>query len=194
MHRLIVTSAAYRPARHASPDRISRGRRSDQQAARAPVAAPARRRDRARRRARRQRRARPEVGGPPVYPPQPDGVMNLGCPRDRRAWTAEPGRRAPPPRALHPFLRGPTPHPALAGVRRRPTGLLRCTRRIRSNTPLQALTLLNDLANSSKPRKPSRAGCSPTAPPARRPESRAAFGFRLVTARQPDADRTRALS
>ena len=67
-----------------------------------------------------------------------------------------------------------------------------CTvRRVRTNTPLQALALLNDeaffeAAQGLAPRLLTDRAAGST------PESRAAFGFRLVTARQPDADRARA--
>src|SRR6185503_7639755 len=44
---------------------------------------------------------------------------------------------------LYTHLWRATPHPALA-VFDAPDGFSACTRRIRSNTPLQALTLLND--------------------------------------------------
>ena len=41
----------------------------------------------------------PSVGGPSVFPPQPDGVMTLG--QSRREWTTSSGadryRRVPPP-------------------------------------------------------------------------------------------------
>lgn len=82
----------------------------------------------------------PELGGPPVYPPQPDGVMNLG--QVKRAWKASTGEQRYR-RALYTHLWRATPHPALA-VFDAPDGFSSCTRRIRSNTPLQALTLLND--------------------------------------------------
>ncbi len=82
----------------------------------------------------------PKLGGPPVYPPQPDGVMTLG--QSKRAWTASTGddrfRRA-----LYTHFWRATPHPALA-VFDAADGFSACTRRLRSNTPLQALTLLND--------------------------------------------------
>jgi hypothetical protein len=82
----------------------------------------------------------PELGGPPVYPPQPDGVMSLG--QVKRAWKASAGGQRHR-RALYTHLWRATPHPALA-VFDAPDGFSACTRRIRSNTPLQALTLLND--------------------------------------------------
>jgi hypothetical protein len=82
----------------------------------------------------------PKLGGPPVYPPQPDGVMTLGqSKRDWKASTGDDRHR----RALYTHFWRATPHPALA-VFDAPDGFSTCTRRLRSNTPLQALTLLND--------------------------------------------------
>ncbi|HRE08855.1 MAG TPA: DUF1553 domain-containing protein, partial [Opitutaceae bacterium] len=82
----------------------------------------------------------PKLGGPPVYPPQPDGVMNLG--QSRRAWIPSTGADRHR-RSLYTHYWRATPHPALA-VFDAPDAFSACTRRIRSNTPLQALTLLND--------------------------------------------------
>ena len=82
-----------------------------------------------------------KLGGPPVYPPQPEGVMNLG--QVKRAWNASTGPDRYR-RALYTHMWRATPHPAVA-VFDAPDGFSACTRRLRSNTPLQALTLLNDL-------------------------------------------------
>jgi mono/diheme cytochrome c family protein len=84
----------------------------------------------------------PTIGGPPVFPPQPDGVMNLG--QSRRDWTPSQGSDRYR-RGLYTFYWRATPHPALA-VFDAPDAFSACTRRLRSNTPLQALTLLNDTA------------------------------------------------
>ncbi|MFM2383081.1 MAG: hypothetical protein RL515_1068, partial [Verrucomicrobiota bacterium] len=83
-----------------------------------------------------------KVGGPPVYPPIPDGVMSLG--QVKRVWNTSlgPDRTR---RGLYTFTYRVTPPPAFA-VFDAPDGLSTCTRRNRSNTPLQALTLLNDPA------------------------------------------------
>jgi hypothetical protein len=81
-----------------------------------------------------------KIGGPPVYPPQPDGVMTLG--QSKREWKPSAGEDRYR-RALYTHWWRATPHPALA-VFDAADGFSACTRRIRSNTPLQALTLLND--------------------------------------------------
>ena len=83
-----------------------------------------------------------KVGGPPVYPPIPDGVMSLG--QVKRVWNTSQGADRNR-RGLYTFTYRVTPPPAFA-VFDAPDGLSTCTRRNRSNTPLQALTLLNDPA------------------------------------------------
>jgi hypothetical protein len=84
----------------------------------------------------------PKLGGPPVYPPIPEGVMSLG--QVRRGWNVSKGDDRYR-RGLYTFVYRVTPPPAL-NVFDAPDGLSSCTNRIRSNTPLQALTLLNDSA------------------------------------------------
>jgi Protein of unknown function (DUF1553)/Protein of unknown function (DUF1549)/Planctomycete cytochrome C len=82
------------------------------------------------------------IGGPSVFPPQPDGVMNLG--QMRRPWKADRGPNRYR-RGLYTFFWRATPNPFLTTFDA-PGGIQTCTRRFRSNTPLQALTLLNDPA------------------------------------------------
>jgi len=83
-----------------------------------------------------------KIGGPPVFPPIPDGVMSLG--QVKRVWITSKGPDRTR-RGLYTFTYRVTPPPAFA-VFDAPDGLASCTRRNRSNTPLQALTLLNDPA------------------------------------------------
>ena len=59
------------------------------------------------------------------------------------AWTDEHRRRPLPPRASTPSSSGPSPYAAFITFDA-PTSDTACVRRERSNTPLQALTLLND--------------------------------------------------
>ena len=66
--------------------------------------------------------------------------MNLG--QVKRDWTASKGADRYR-RAIYTHYWRATPHPALA-VFDTPDSFSACTRRLRSNTPLQALTLLND--------------------------------------------------
>lgn len=81
-----------------------------------------------------------KLGGPPVYPPIPKGVMNRG--QVNRAWNVSEGEDRYR-RGIYTFVFRATPPPSL-NVFDAPDGYSTCTRRSRSNTPLQALTLLND--------------------------------------------------
>lgn len=83
-----------------------------------------------------------KLGGMPVFPPIPEGVMALG--QVKRTWPASQGEDRYR-RGLYTFVYRATPPPSLS-VFDAPDGFSTCTRRIRSNTPLQALTLLNDRA------------------------------------------------
>jgi hypothetical protein len=83
-----------------------------------------------------------KLGGPSVFPPQPDGVFRFTqIPREWKP-SAGPDRYR---RGLYTYFWRSAPHPALT-VFDAPDSTTTCTRRNRSNTPLQALTLLNDQA------------------------------------------------
>jgi hypothetical protein len=84
----------------------------------------------------------PAVGGPSVFPPQPAGVFRFTqVPREWKASSGADRYR----RGLYTYFWRAAPHPALI-VFDAPDATAACTRRVRSNTPLQALTLLNDEA------------------------------------------------
>ncbi|MFM7070678.1 MAG: PSD1 and planctomycete cytochrome C domain-containing protein [Planctomycetota bacterium] len=82
----------------------------------------------------------PKLGGAPVYPPVPAGSLNVG--QVRRVWAESRGEDRYR-RGLYTFIYRASPPPSLS-VFDAPEGLSTCTKRLRSNTPLQALTLLND--------------------------------------------------
>jgi len=85
----------------------------------------------------------PAIGGPSVFPPQPAGAGRVT--QVNRKWEADigPNRFR---RGLYTYFRRSAPHPGLI-VFDGPDSMMTCTRRNRSNTPLQALTLLNDEAH-----------------------------------------------
>ncbi|WP_146856328.1 DUF1553 domain-containing protein, partial [Brevifollis gellanilyticus] len=78
--------------------------------------------------------------GPSVFPPIPDGVMGQG--QVKRIWTVSPGEDRYR-RSMYTFFYRASPPPWLT-VFDAPDSITTCTRRLRSNTPLQSLTLLND--------------------------------------------------
>lgn len=82
----------------------------------------------------------PKIGGPSVYPPQPDGVMQTGQVVQKWNTSEGPDRYR---RGMYTFYYRVTPNPAVK-IFDGASGLLSCTRRARTDTPLQALTLLND--------------------------------------------------
>jgi hypothetical protein len=138
LHRLIVTSATYRQSSHATPEIVARDPDNRLLARQARLRLDAEAiRDAALAASGLLTR---KVGGPSVFPPQPDGVMALG--QLRREWKADrgPDRYR---RGLYTFFWRSAPHPDLV-VFDAPDAGTACTRRNRSNTPLQALTLLND--------------------------------------------------
>jgi hypothetical protein len=84
----------------------------------------------------------PTIGGPGVFPPQPAGVYSLT--QVPKNWVASLGPERFR-RGMYTFFWRSAPHPGLT-VFDAPDATAACTRRNRSNTPLQALTLLNDQA------------------------------------------------
>jgi hypothetical protein len=85
----------------------------------------------------------PSVGGPSVRPPQPAGISELTY-ADSARWAESigPDRYR---RGLYTWLQRTSPYPTLVTFDAPDSNV--CTaRRERSNTPLQALTLLNDTA------------------------------------------------
>ncbi len=81
-----------------------------------------------------------EIGGPPVQPPQPEGVFSF-TQRDKK-WVAEEGANRYR-RTLYVRIWRSSPYPFLTTFDA-PQPNVTCTRRIPSSTPLQALTLAND--------------------------------------------------
>ncbi len=82
-----------------------------------------------------------ELGGPPVYPPQPDGVFDFT--QDKKPWKTATGSDRHR-KAMYTQLWRSSLYPAMT-VFDFPDANVTCTRRVRSNTPLQSLTLANDL-------------------------------------------------
>jgi hypothetical protein len=82
----------------------------------------------------------PELGGPGVYPPIPAGAM--AATQITRAWPTSTGPDRYR-RGLYTVFFRQSPPPSLV-LFDAPNAAETCTRRVRSNSPLQALTLLND--------------------------------------------------
>jgi hypothetical protein len=83
-----------------------------------------------------------KVGGPSVMPPQPEGVWQVVYSGDK--WVTSKGEDKYR-RGLYTFWRRTAPHPAMISFDA-PSREFCVLRRNRSNTPLQALTTLNDPA------------------------------------------------
>jgi len=113
--------------------------------------------------------------GPSVFPLQPDGIWNMPYSSDK--WTTSGGEDRYR-RSLYTFWRRTSPYPSFMTFDA--TSREYCTvRRVRTNTPLQALTLLNDPASFEAAR--ALAGRMIAAGSDRR--SRAALGIKLVLSR-----------
>ncbi len=125
------------------------------------------------------------IGGPSVFPPQPEGTWNVVYNGDRWRESAGAARHR---RGIYTFQRRTAPYPTFA-LFDAPSRELSCPRRADSNTPLQALALLNDpvfveAAGGLARRMLGAAG---------EDRARVAHGFRLCTARVPSEQETAVL-
>ncbi len=81
-----------------------------------------------------------QLGGPSFFPPIPPGALSVT--QVVREWKTATGAERYR-RGMYTFFQRSAAHPSLT-VFDAADGITSCTRRIRSNSPLQALTLLND--------------------------------------------------
>ena len=84
----------------------------------------------------------PQVGGPSVYPPAPEFLFVPPASYGPKPWPVLTDNQRFR-RGLYTFRYRSVPHPVLQAFDT-PPGDAPCTRRARSNTPLQALTTLNE--------------------------------------------------
>ncbi len=139
MHRAIVTSATYRQASRVSPEGLAKDP-ENRLLARGP---------RVRMEAEMIRDSVlaasgllcERIGGPSVFPPQPPGVSSEGA-YGGLAWNPSPGGDRYR-RGLYTFTKRTAPF-AMTMTFDGPSGEVCVARREMSNSPLQALTLLND--------------------------------------------------
>jgi hypothetical protein len=83
-----------------------------------------------------------KLGGPSVYPPAPEFLFQPPTSYGPKTWAYSTGPNKYR-RALYTFRFRSVPYPALESFDT-PRGDIACVRRARSNTPLQALTTLNE--------------------------------------------------
>lgn len=186
LHRLIVTSATYRQSSRATAEALERDK-NNLLLARGP---------RFRGNAEMVRDIaltasgllNREVGGPSIFPPAPKGLFDLSFVHvDFWKTATGPDRYR---RSLYVFRRRSIPDPVLASFDA-PTGDISCVRRLRSNTPLAALTSLNatifaEAAQALSLRILAEGGPSDA--------ERILYGFRLCTARAPSETEAAAIT
>jgi hypothetical protein len=140
IHRLIVNSATYRQASHVTPELLERDP-ANRLLARGPryrvdaegvrdIALSA------------SGLLNTTVGGPSVFPPAPEFLFVPPASYGPKTWNNDTGPDRYR-RALYTFRFRSVPYPMLQTFDA-PTGEVACARRSRSNTPLQALTTLNE--------------------------------------------------
>jgi hypothetical protein len=178
IHRAIVTSAVYRQSSQVTPDLLERDP-ANKLLARGP---------RFRMEAEMVRDVSLAVGGllsenlggPSVFPFQPDGVWSV--PYSGYQWATSDGSDRYR-RGLYTFWRRSAPYPSFMTFDA--TSREFCTlKRIRTNTPLQALTTLNDPAFFDAARGLARRILAESSSSE---HDRVNYGFRLCVSRHPEA-------
>ncbi|MBY0512324.1 MAG: DUF1549 and DUF1553 domain-containing protein [Gemmataceae bacterium] len=181
LHRLIVTSATYRQASKVTPELLAKDPQNRLLARGARFRADAEVvRDVA---LSSSGLLNPKLGGPSVFAPAPQFLFDRPVSYGPFTWpeATGPDRYR---RGLYTFRRRSTPYPALT-VFDAPVGEASCVKRARSNTPLQALTGLNETVFVECARglglRALRHGGKTDA-------ERLTYAFRLCVARKPAAD------
>jgi hypothetical protein len=131
----------------------------------------------------------PKLGGPPVYPPAPDFLFKPPASYGPKVWKEDTGADRYR-RALYTFRFRSVPYPVLTNFDT-PNGDSACVRRARSNTPLQALTTLNETLFVEAARAlalKTLADCGKT------DDDRLAYAFRRCTSRLPTASERKVLT
>jgi hypothetical protein len=130
----------------------------------------------------------PKLAGPPVYPPAPEFLFVPPASYGPKVWKEEKGPDRYR-RAIYTFRFRSVPYPVLQTFDA-PNGEFACVRRVRSNTPLQALAALNEPLFLEAARalalKTLQAGGKSDA-------ERLAYAFRRCTGRVPDETESAAL-
>jgi mono/diheme cytochrome c family protein len=126
-----------------------------------------------------------KIGGPGVKPPQPSGLWEaVGyLTSNTRNFVADTGHEKVHRRSLYTFWKRTAPPPQMMTFDA-PSRESCTVRRERTNTPLQALVLMNDVQFVESARALAERALREGGPT---PESRAADLFRRATARNPDA-------
>lgn len=186
LHRMIVYSATYQQSSNASPEDYARDPQN-RLLARGPrfrvdaevvrdVALAA------------SGLLTPTIGGPSTYPPLPEFMLKPPVSYGPKTWNTETGPNRYR-RGLYTFRFRSIPYPMLQAFDA-PNGDFACVRRARSNTPLQALTTLNEpvfveAAQSLALRAVHDGGS--------RDEDRLAYAFRRCLARFPTTEEAQVL-
>lgn len=177
IHRLIVNSATYRQSSHVAPEIYAKDQ-FDRWLERAP-------------RVRVEGEVaqdialsvsgllNPKIGGPSVFPPIPASVGDTSY--GGFSWPETKGEDRYR-RGLYTFWKRSLPFPTLSAFDV-PAAESSCTRRVRSNTPLQALTTLNEKTFMEAAQAMALRVMKEGGPDNR---ARARYAFRLCTGRQPD--------
>jgi hypothetical protein len=140
IHKLIVNSATYRQSSHVTPELFARDP-TNRLLARGPryrvdaevvrdIALAA------------SGLLNSRIGGPSVHPPAPEFLFQPPASYGPKTWNIDTGPDRYR-RGLYTFRFRSVPYPALQNFDA-PNGEFACARRVRSNTPLQALTTLNE--------------------------------------------------
>ena len=123
-----------------------------------------------------------QIGGPSVKPYQPDGLWNaVAYTKSNTARFVQDQGDALYRRSLYTFWKRTSPPPTMA-ILDAPSRETCVVRRARTNTPLSALALMNDIQFFEAARSLAERMMTDGGPT---PQERIAYGFRLATARRP---------